>query len=71
MFTDTNINITVEGKKHLGAIVGKDKCKVQHVKDLVNNWNTQLKFLLVIAKNQPQAAYLAFVSGQFLRSVII
>ena len=24
MFTDTNINITADGRKHLGAVVGSD-----------------------------------------------
>ena len=36
--------------------------KVQYVEELVD-WNTQLKLLSTIAENQPQAAYLAFVSG--------
>ena len=63
MFTDTNINITTDGRKHLGAVVGSDTYKVQYVEELVDDWNTQRKLLSTIAENQPQAAYLAFVSG--------
>ena len=63
MFTNTNINITIDGRKHLGAVVGSDTYKVQYVEDLVNDWNTQLKLLSTIAETQPQAACLAFVSG--------
>ena len=37
--------------------------KVPFVEDLVDDWNTQLKFLSTIAKTQHQATYLAFVSG--------
>ena len=63
IFTDTNINITTDGRKHLGAVVGSDTYKIKHVEDLVDDWNTQLKLLSTIAETQPQAAYLAFVSG--------
>ena len=57
------MNITTNGRKHLGAVVGSDTYKVQFVEELVNDWNTQLKLLSTIVETQPQAAYLAFVSG--------
>ena len=63
MFTDTNINITIGGRKHLGATTGCDKYKVQYVKDLTDDWNTQLKLLSTISETQSQVAYLTFVSG--------
>ena len=63
MFTDTNINITIGGRKHLGAATGCDKYKVQYVKDLADDWNTQLKLLSTISETQSQVAYLTFVSG--------
>ena len=63
MFIDTNINITTDGRKHLGAVVATDTYKVWCFGDLVDNWNTQLKLLSTIVENQPQAAYVAFVSG--------
>ena len=61
IFTDTNINIIADGRKHLGALVGSDTHKVQYVKNLVDDWNTQLKLLLTITETQPQAPYLAFL----------
>ena len=63
MFTETNIKIATEERKHLGAVVGSDTYKVQYVKNLVNDQNTQLKLLSTRMENQPQASYLAFVSG--------
>ena len=58
-----NINITTDGRKHLGAVVGSNTYKVQYIEDLVHDWNTQLKLLSTIAETQPQAAYLTSVSG--------
>ena len=63
IFTDTNINITADGRKHLGAVVGSDTYKFQYVENLVDDWNTQLKLLSTIAETQLQAPYPAFVSG--------
>ena len=63
MFTDTNIKITTEGRKHLGAVVGSDTQKVQYVEDLVNDLNMHLKLLSVIAESQLQTTYLAILSG--------
>ena len=63
IFTDTKINITTDGRKHLGAVVGSDTYKVQYVEDLADDWNAQLKLLSTIAETRPQTAYLAFVSG--------
>ena len=56
MLTDANINITTDGRKHLGAVVGSDTHKVQYVEGLTDNWNKQLKLLSTIAETQPQAA---------------
>ena len=51
MFTDTNINITTNGKKHYGAVAGGDTYKVHSVEDLANDWNAHLKLLSTIAEN--------------------
>ena len=51
MFTDKNINITADRRKHLGVVVGSDTYKVQYIEDLVDDWNTQLKRLSTIAEN--------------------
>ena len=51
MFTDTDINITTNRRKHLGAVVKSDTYKVQYVEDLADDWNKQLKLLSPIAEN--------------------
>ena len=63
LFHNSNVNITVEGKRHLGAIVGTEIYKREYADDLVKDWNSQLRILSTIAESQPQAAYSAFVSG--------
>ena len=57
------INITADGRKSLGAVVGSDTYKVQYVENLVRDWNTHLKLLSTIVETQTHTAYLAFVSG--------
>ena len=54
IFTDTNINITADCRKRLGAVVESDRYKVQYVQNLVNDWNTQLKLLSTIVETQPR-----------------
>ena len=75
MFTDTNINITTDGRKYLKAVVESDTYKVKYVEDLVDDWNIEFKLLSTIAENRPQAAILALVSefrrklNYFLRTI--
>ena len=63
LFDNSNVNSTVKGERHLGAIVGSEIYKREYVNDLVKDWNSQLCILSIIAENQPQAVYSAFVSG--------
>ena len=63
LFDNSDINITAEGKTHLGAIVGSDAYQREYVDELVKDWKSQLCMLSTVAENQPQAAYSAFVSG--------
>ena len=63
LFENSNENIAVERKGHLGTIVGSDGCKLEYVDGLVKDWNTQVSMLSAVADSQPQAAYSAFVSG--------
>ena len=57
-FENTGINITKEGKRQLGAVVGSEKYKDEHVSSLVNEWIGQLQRLSRIAKT-----YAAFTHG--------
>ena len=62
VFNDSNVYITIEGKRHLGAVIGSNEYRKEYLKDLVNDWKNQLVLLSSIADSQPQAAYSAFVS---------
>ena len=63
VFSNSNVNIIIEGKRHLDEFIGSNEYQKEYVKDLVNDWNNQLILLSPIAESQPQVAYLAFVSG--------
>ena len=63
LFVNSSVNITAEGKKHLGAVICSTEYRHEYVKDLVKDWDIQRTILSTTAEAQPQAAYLAFVSG--------
>ena len=63
IFINSNVNITIERKRHLGEIVGSNEYWEKYVKDLVNDWNNQLVLLSPIAEIQPPGGYLTFVSS--------
>ena len=42
LFDNSNINITVEGKRLFGALVGSDSYKRKFVDNFVKDWNSQL-----------------------------
>ena len=42
-FLGTGVNITVSGKKHLGAVIGQVEYKRKFITDLVNNWVKQIR----------------------------
>ena len=60
-FQGTNVNITVHGKRHLGAAIGSREYTEQYVDDKVKVWTQQLLQLAEISTSQPHAAYAAFV----------
>ena len=57
------MNITIEGKGYLGAVIGSNEYREEYVKYLVKIWNNKLALLSSIGESQPQTAYSAFVSG--------
>ena len=63
MFAGTRINITDQGKKHLGASIGSAAYKKSYLKTKTNEWVSQLTVLSEIAKIYPHAAYCAFTAG--------
>ena len=75
LFSSSPINITVEGKRHLGAAIGSSSFKNEYMDNKVEKWVTNIKALTDIAKTQPHAAYAAFIHGEqhkytyFLRTI--
>ena len=75
LFSDSKVNITTEGKSHLGAAISSNKFRKKYVNEKFNEWCEELKVLSKFAKLQPQAAYTAFCFGEqnkyssFLRTI--
>ena len=69
------VNITSEGKIHLGAALGSEEYKQEYCTDMVNSWVKELTYLCQIVDTHPQSAYAAFTKGYrskftyFLRTI--
>ena len=63
MFAGTGINITTEGRKHLGAALGSRSYLEQHVGGKVEEWAGEVTRLAEFARSQPQASYAEFTFG--------
>ena len=75
IFSDSNVNITSSGQRHLGAVIGDLEYKKKYCEDLVSGWVNELQLLSKIAEVEPHCAYTAFTSGfrnkftYFLRTI--
>ena len=75
LFAASPINITIEGKRHLGAAIGSDNFRNEYIDEKVKTWVSNINALSNIAKTQPHAAYAAFIHGEqhkytyFLRTI--
>ena len=63
IFAETNIQISIEGERHLGAIIGTEQNKKNYINSKIGEWGEEIKFLSDIATTYPQAAYTAYVSS--------
>ena len=63
LFADTNISITIDGRKHLGAAIGTDEYRDKYVAERLEKLKGELQLLSRIANIDPQAAYCCFVKG--------
>ena len=64
LFERSPINITIEGKRHLGAAIGSSEYKNHYIDEKVNKRVSNIKSLSEIAKTQPHVAYAAFIHGE-------
>ena len=62
IFGDT-VNITTEGQRHLGAVIGSPDFKSAYCNDKAVKWIEELTNLNDIAETHPQMAYTAFTKG--------
>ena len=62
-FKGTLVNITTEGRSHLGAPLGTREYIEQYVNKKVTEWCSELEKLTSIAETQPHAAYAAITHG--------
>ena len=64
VFGDTQVQITREGKPHLGAALGTSPSFTKlYVKGKVDKWAEELSLLSSIAQTNPHAAYAGFTQG--------
>ena len=63
LFYGSDLNITVKGKKHLGAIIGSEEFKKEYVEELIDDWCKELNTLSEIALIEPHAAYASYIHG--------
>ncbi len=64
IFKGLAINITTDGDRHLGAVIGSTNFKHQYVNEKISAWiNDVNKELSEIAKEEPQSAYIAYTHG--------
>jgi hypothetical protein len=63
IFNNTKVNISSDGKPHLGSPLGSKDFTEEFVCDKVAQWNDELDLLVDMAKVHPHAAYAAFTQG--------
>ena len=47
------VNITLEGRRHLGAVIGSKEFKDQYCQEKVDKWLREMESLVEISKSQP------------------
>ena len=62
-FRGTNVKVTKDGQRHLGAVIGTEEFKKEYIGEKVGKWVQEIQLLADIAKTEPHAAYSAFTHG--------
>ena len=75
IFNGTGVNITSQGRKYLGGVIGSNQFTAKYKEGLVGLWKQQIEKLADIAKCEPQADLASFTCGlkhrftYYLRSI--
>ena len=59
LFAGTNVSITSEGSRYLGAAVGTPQFVEAYARSKIDGWRAKVEKLAVIDQTQPQSAYCA------------
>ena len=62
MFENTNVQITVDGQRHLGATIGTQEFIETYAAQMITKWISEIDSLATVAYSS-HAAYTAFVYG--------
>ena len=63
VFQNTQICITTEGERHMGAVIGSNEFKVQYIENKVAKWVQDVETLAKIGLDEPQLAYSSFTKA--------
>ena len=75
VFKDSAVNVTVQGQKHLNAVISSREYLEEYISEKVTNWVGEVTKLAEFALSLPQACYAAYTFGMihhwtyFLRSL--
>ena len=67
LFAHDGVNITLDGERHIGAVIGSQQFKEQFVNEKVEKWVMDVHKLSCIAKEEPQSSLSAFNTGMSQR----
>ena len=71
LFAECNIQITCQGERHLGAVIGHNSFKKEYVSEKVSKWIKDITELANISMEEPQAAYSAYTKSICHRWVFV
>ena len=57
IFKNTGVKISINGERHMGAVIGSQEFKEIYVAEKILKWIEDVEELSEIAKEEPQAAY--------------
>ena len=63
IFANSEVKITTEGERHMGAVIGSKEFKETYVTNKVNKWVEDVAELSALAKEEPQAVYSCFTKA--------
>ena len=63
IFSGTGVQITTEGERHMGAVIGSPQFKERYVTGKVKKWVQDIEQLSQIAQDEPQLVYASYTKA--------